>query len=155
MVGVLGADSELGPGGGKYRVPDVSQSLSTRTGKIFLGFLEDILFRYVCVCFFQNYGSQEKSIWSIALFSHSNTNKYLWLTTLVNFLLTLHLVSSGLIAAFLEPCLKEHPPSSPWNMPFLWQRERTGKRMATYSDFKNFCSVEVYITSLTCHWSKQ
>lgn len=64
MVGVLGADSESGPGEGKYRVPDVSQSLSTGTGKIFMGFLEDILFRYVCVCFFQNYGSLEKSIWS-------------------------------------------------------------------------------------------
>lgn len=49
MVRVLGADSESGPGGGKYRVPDVNQSSSTRTGKIFLSFLEDILFRYVCV----------------------------------------------------------------------------------------------------------
>lgn len=33
---VLGADSESGPGGGKYRVPDVNQSSSTRTlGKSF------------------------------------------------------------------------------------------------------------------------
>lgn len=63
MVRVLGADSESGPGGGKYRVPDVNQSSSTRTGKVFLSFLEDILFRYVCVFFFQNYGSLEKSIW--------------------------------------------------------------------------------------------
>ena len=62
MVRILGADSESGPGGGKYRVPDVNQSSSARTGKVFLSFLEDILFRYVCVCFFQNYGSLEKSI---------------------------------------------------------------------------------------------
>lgn len=94
-------------------LPLLILSSEVTIGKFFWSIFQNILtniaaFHFTVLCIYPIGGISV----SARLCYHNNSFKFQWLTTLVYFLLTLHLVSCGLAAAFLEPWLKEQPLSA-------------------------------------------